>query len=688
MRLGPTVLTLALLGAGGALSVAGGVGASAAVERISVRLVAEQLLREGHDWAGVEADGLQVILTGVAPSEAARFSARGAAARVVEGTRVIDGMDVVAIDPLEPPHFTVEILRNGADFSLIGLIPQGYDTTPLNRQLTRGAGAVTDLLETADYPLPEGWDMAMDYATAMLQRLPQSKISVAPGEVRITALVDSAEQKNSLEAELVRRAPDDLRLALDITAPRPVISPFTLRFLIPADGPPRFDACTADTAVARARILSAARKAGLEGTPICPIGLGAPGSEWAPAVEAGIAAVDALGGGTITFSDTSIALRALPDADPEQFETVQLDLQAALPEFFRLTAILPPKPEASPSNDASGPAEFLATRAPEGQVQLRGLLTEDLTRVAVESLARARFGAGEVHTALGMDPSLPANWGVRVMAGLEGLAQLERGVLSVTKERVALRGVTTRETAQADIARIFSDRLDEGADFNIDVTYEAPPEIAAPVLTAQDCIDRINAITAERKITFDPGSVEITGDTIGVIADIADVLRACHEVDKQIEIAGHTDSQGREEMNRNLSQSRADAVLNALAARRVLTGKMTARGYGESEPIADNDTEEGREANRRIEFRLLSPQPAPPPEEDDPPLSEAEPALPTDTGPPSDTAEAEAEAPGEAEPTEPEAPAAEQPAPEAETAEPQTDAEPAADAATGSEEQR
>jgi OOP family OmpA-OmpF porin len=59
-------------------------------------------------------------------------------------------------------------------------------------------------------------------------------------------------------------------------------------------------------------------------------------------------------------------------------------------------------------------------------------------------------------------------------------------------------------------------------------------------------------------------------------------------------------------MNLGLSQSRADAVLNGLLAREVLVSNLTAQGYGESQPIADNDTEEGRERNRRIEFRLLS----------------------------------------------------------------------------------
>ena len=59
-------------------------------------------------------------------------------------------------------------------------------------------------------------------------------------------------------------------------------------------------------------------------------------------------------------------------------------------------------------------------------------------------------------------------------------------------------------------------------------------------------------------------------------------------------------------MNEQLSQARADAVLNAIMARRVLVSNLSARGYGESRPIADNDTEEGRELNRRIEFRLVA----------------------------------------------------------------------------------
>jgi len=94
----------------------------------------------------------------------------------------------------------------------------------------------------------------------------------------------------------------------------------------------------------------------------------------------------------------------------------------------------------------------------------------------------------------------------------------------------------------------------------------------------------------------------------GTAHALAEIIGECDDL--PIEIAGHTDSQGREEMNEQLSLDRARAVLDELRLRRVLTSTLKARGYGESRPIADNDTEAGRETNRRIEFRLIRPDSA------------------------------------------------------------------------------
>jgi OOP family OmpA-OmpF porin len=112
---------------------------------------------------------------------------------------------------------------------------------------------------------------------------------------------------------------------------------------------------------------------------------------------------------------------------------------------------------------------------------------------------------------------------------------------------------------------------------------------------------------AKTKITFTPASAELTTDARPVLDALAAILTTCPPM--QMEIGGHTDSQGSEDGNKSLSQARAEAVLLALQGRRVDTSGMTAVGHGEAVPIADNETEEGRDANRRIEFVLLGPPP-------------------------------------------------------------------------------
>ena len=81
-----------------------------------------------------------------------------------------------------------------------------------------------------------------------------------------------------------------------------------------------------------------------------------------------------------------------------------------------------------------------------------------------------------------------------------------------------------------------------------------------------------------------------------------------------IRIEGHTDNVGSREHNRNLSQRRADAVKEFLVHRGVLRSRMVAEGFGQTRPIAPNTNRAGRAANRRVEFRMIEPEPALPKE--------------------------------------------------------------------------
>lgn len=225
----------------------------------------------------------------------------------------------------------------------------------------------------------------------------------------------------------------------------------------------------------------------------------------------------------------------------------------------------------------------------------------------VEGFAQARFGAAETTTGIRLDAAVPEAWTPRVLAGLDALGFLAEGSVTVTPDSIAVRGQTGDPEARREIARILSERLGIGADFHIDVAYSKDLDPKAELPTPIECVRMIQGAAAEHKITFDPGSAELAADSRQTIDRIAALLRTCGPL--PMEIAGYTDSQGRDEMNRALSQSRADAVLTALMSRRVLTSGIEARGYGEDKPIADNATEAGREANRRIEFRLLDAEP-------------------------------------------------------------------------------
>ena len=74
----------------------------------------------------------------------------------------------------------------------------------------------------------------------------------------------------------------------------------------------------------------------------------------------------------------------------------------------------------------------------------------------------------------------------------------------------------------------------------------------------------------------------------------------------QIEISGHTDNKGSDRYNENLSQGRAEAVVEYLIQEGIESWRLSAKGYGESKPVATNDTDEGRAENRRVEFTVLA----------------------------------------------------------------------------------
>ncbi len=118
--------------------------------------------------------------------------------------------------------------------------------------------------------------------------------------------------------------------------------------------------------------------------------------------------------------------------------------------------------------------------------------------------------------------------------------------------------------------------------------------------------DLCRALVAETltfgRITFRTGSAELDPASEPVLQRLGDVLGLCADV--RVTVEGHTDNVGNAAANQTLSQRRAQSVVTDLVDRGVARDRISASGFGDTRPVATNDTAEGRAQNRRIEFVL------------------------------------------------------------------------------------
>ena len=100
-------------------------------------------------------------------------------------------------------------------------------------------------------------------------------------------------------------------------------------------------------------------------------------------------------------------------------------------------------------------------------------------------------------------------------------------------------------------------------------------------------------------VNFDFDSDDVQEKYFSDLSELADFLKRFDDLD--VDIEGHTDSSGPEDYNQQLSQRRAQAVVDLLVNQYGIdASRLEARGYGESRPVESNDTKEGRAANRRV----------------------------------------------------------------------------------------
>ena len=156
---------------------------------------------------------------------------------------------------------------------------------------------------------------------------------------------------------------------------------------------------------------------------------------------------------------------------------------------------------------------------------------------------------------------------------------------------------------KVDAAGCSDSQKDDDRDGVANSRDKCPNTPAGRQVDAEGCpVPEVRVIPREglvlEGVTFASGSARLSTNARTILKKVAESLRENPEV--QFEVQGHTDNTGSKATNTRLSQARAKAVLDYFVSQGVSESRMTAKGYGPDQPLADNSTREGRERNRRV----------------------------------------------------------------------------------------
>jgi len=250
----------------------------------------------------------------------------------------------------------------------------------------------------------------------------------------------------------------------------------------------------------------------------------------------------------------------------------------------------------------------------QGKVKLSGYVPDDNVRAEIVALAEEKHGAGNVIDQLETVAAAPGYWTTSVKGGLGQMAQLIKGQAEWRDQKLTVTGLVASEDIKQQLVSQTNQTLPEEvtAQYNLTVGKQvveiAEPVVSPPVMTKEEqaaavsCQDQFADLLSRSIIVFRTASAEIDPGSFALLDRLTDVANECPAAAIQIE--GHTDSRGNSEYNQTLSQQRAQSVVDYLATNGIDSSRLTAIGFGEEIPIADNENEEGRQLNRRIEFKV------------------------------------------------------------------------------------
>jgi OOP family OmpA-OmpF porin len=241
------------------------------------------------------------------------------------------------------------------------------------------------------------------------------------------------------------------------------------------------------------------------------------------------------------------------------------------------------------NSGASAPA--VQVNAAPGQVVAGGKVPDEATHAAVLARLRDTYGAANVVDQIEVgDVATPPNWSANVQKLIgPQLKQISKGELKIDGTQIDVRGEVGNEATRQQVASDMATAL------NPTYTIRNGLRVRA---SEQGLLDQT---LANRTIEFETGSATLAPQGRAILDQMAAVLVKMNT--RVVEIIGHTDNAGNRASNIALSQARADAVKGYLVSKGIAPQQLTTTGVGPDQPVASNDTSDGRARNRRIEFR-------------------------------------------------------------------------------------
>jgi OmpA-OmpF porin, OOP family len=289
--------------------------------------------------------------------------------------------------------------------------------------------------------------------------------------------------------------------------------------------------------------------------------------------------------GKVTISDTKISLSGMA-RDLGGREAIAAALKN-LPEGFSIA-----------TNEIKAPPYiFEAYKDPVAvTLTLSGYVPDNNVHAAIAAAAGRKFFSEKVVDNLKASIGAPSGFISAVVPALGALSRLSTGTLVVSDRQVKLSGDAFYDAAAAQIRAGLDKDFPQGWQVKGDISVKPA---AAPV-DATVCQQLFSDLLAKGKIRFESGRATIDPDSAGLLDRLIETAMRCPTTN--IEIAGHTDGDGEDAFNQALSEKRAQSVADYLVKAGLPANRFTATGYGSTQPVAGNDTDEGKAQNRRIEF--------------------------------------------------------------------------------------